>query len=326
MTFAELLSAVYDECGYGSSPATQVQTRVRRWINQGMRSVLSQPGLQRLQDRAVPYEFTTTANRAQYSVPGAQARIISITERTNDRALMPMSLEQYRVADPDPTVTSGTSVAWVPIGRVGVATQPSDSSQVFVVSTSASDTATAYVAGVLSNGEVVTDTVTMTGTTAVPFSPTAFVEITDFYLAQAAVGTVTMLEDNSGGTELARILSGTTRSSYLGFYLWPTPASAITYFVDARMRTTDLVNGEDQPPWEEDFHDLLVDYAVMRHFEHDEKPDRFIQAKARYDARLSQLKYFTQTLPGELPVAGRGRLIGHSRLGAWFPADYYTRG
>ncbi len=326
MTLSELLAAVYEDCGYGASPSTNVRTRVLRWLNVGLRTVLSQPGLQRLQDRAVPYEFTTTVDRAQYAIPDAQSRILAITDRTNDYRLLPMTLEQYRTVDPDPSVTSGTPTHYVLLGRVGVATQPGNLSAIFMDSTSASDTHTAYFVGILTSGEVVRDSVTMTGTTAVGFSPTTVIEVTDVYLSHPAVGTVTVHEDVSGGTLLATIQPGQTRAIYQGFYLWPTPSAAVTYFVDARRRTTRLVNGEDVPPWDEDFHDLLVDYAVMRHFEQDEKPERFIQAKARFEARMSAFKYFTQTVPGELPVSGRGRLIGHSRLGGYYPADTWTRG
>jgi hypothetical protein len=221
-----------------------------------------------------------------------------------------MPLEHYRRADPDPTVTSGMPVAWVPIGRMGVARQLSEAAEAVVDSTSALDVQTAYVEGVVAIN--------------IDIDVADFVEIRDFYLSKPAAGTVTLHQELEGGTELARIRPGETRADYYGFYLWPTPASAITYFVDARIRTTSLVNGGDAPPWDEDFHDLLVDYAVMRHFEKDTDDTRFIQAKSRYERRLGQLKYFTQSLPGELPVMGGGTPIGHSRLGPWFPADYWT--
>ena len=52
---------------------------------------------------------------------------------------------------------------------------------------------------------------------------------------------------------------------------------------------------------------------------------RYVDEEATWKRRMGQLKYATQTGPDELPVMG-GRVIGHSRLGAWYPADYYSRG
>lgn len=327
MEFSEILSAAYDECQYAASPAAAIVTRMKRFVNEGVRAVLGKPGLLRLADSDQPLTFATTANTARYVLPEAVARIHHITERTNDQRLIPMSLAAYRLLDPDATSSTGTPTHYVPIGRVAAATPPSDASELFVDSTSASDTNTAYLEGIITGGYLRSVSVTMTGTTAVSLSTaiTSWIEVTDFYLSAAAVGTVTLHEDASGGTELARITIGAKRPRYYGVYLWPTPAAAVTYYTDYRRALVDLTNDTDEPPLAVDAHPMLVAYAVMRETEKSDI-ERHGIAKARYEHFLSNLQYQTQTLSDEIPVAGRGRLIGRSRLGAMYPADIYIRG
>lgn len=324
MTFSEILSAVYADLNFQSSPASDVVTRIKRYVNQGARDILREPVLQRLVDSDTPYTFASVASQARYVVPEAVNRIHSIVERTNDLALQAMSLTQYRYVDPDAISTSGTPTHFVPIGRVGVAVQPSDSSNIYVDSTSASDTGTAYIEGLDSDGGRRIASVTMTGTTAVNFAASlSLVEIEDFYISANAVGTVTLHEDASGGTELAQITIGQKRPRYYAFYLWPTPAAAVTYYVDYRRELTELVQDADEPLIPSDFHDLLVQYARMREYEKT-NDGRFDVAQAQYQEGLKRLKYWTQTGAQEMPVLGRGARVGRSRLGAYYPADYWV--
>lgn len=327
MTLSEILAGVYDETGYQTSPADAVTTRLTRWVNEGVRAILGEPGLQRLADSDLPLTVASVANTARVVVPDAVARLLTLSERTNDYALRPMSLQAYRTIEPDPASTTGTPTHYVPIGRVAVAVQPSDASAVFVDSTSASDTGTAFVRGLLTGGYQRSASVAMTGTTGVNVASTisTWIEVTDFYLSANAVGTVTLTEDVEGGTELARITIGQKRPRYYAFYLWPTPASAITYYVDYRREVADLVNATDEPPLPTDFHPMLVAYAVLREREQKDDAPRVVIAKQRWHQWLSRLKYFTQTLGDELPVSGRRALVGHSRLGAMYPADTWRR-
>jgi hypothetical protein len=320
---SELLAAVYDEAAYQASPAAAVTTRITRNLNDGMRMVLSEPGLGRLVDSDDPLPVASVVNQARYVLPEAVASIRTISERTNNRTLQAMSLDAYRRREPNPTTTPGTPAWYVPIGRVAVAVQPSDASEMFVKSTSASDTGTAYVEGIITGGYRRTASVAMTGTTAVSLSAaiTSFIQIEDFYLSAAAVGTVTLLEDSGLGTELARITIGQKRPRYYAFDLWPTPAAVVTYLVDYRREVLDLVNATDEPPLPVDFHPLLVDYAVMREYGMKDDAARVVIAKQRFDLRLRRLKYQTQWASDELPVAGAPRRTGHSRLGGMYPAD-----
>lgn len=322
MTFSDILSAVYEDANHASSPASAVVTRVKRYVNEGLRAILGEPGLQRLLDSDSPYTFASVASQARYVIPEAAAKIYVIAERTNDRTLEAMSLAEYRHRMPDPTAVTGVPTHYVPIGRVGVSVQPSDASEIFVDSTSASDTGTAYLEGLITGGYRRTPSVTMTGTTAVSLNTaiTNFIELEDFYISANAVGTVTLHEDASGGTELARITIGQKRPRYYGFYLYPTPSAAVTYYTDYRKEVVELVQDADEPPLPTDYHYILVAYARMREYEK-ANDSRFKEAMDAFKTGLARLKYTTQTLADEMPIMGRGRVIGHSRLGGFYPAD-----
>lgn len=321
MTFGDILKAVYEETGYGDNPSPAVSGRVKRWINEGHRAILAEPGLARLADSDAPLTVASVASTARVVVPEAASRIVAITEHTNNVVLRAMDLPTYRQLEPNATLNTGTPTHFVPIGRVAVAAQPSNASTLLVDSTSGSDTGVAYLKGIATGGYQRSVSIDLTGTTAVAFPDSDWIEVTEFTLAQAANGTVTLVEDVEGGTELAHITPGQMRPRYYAFYLWPTPAAAITYYVDYRREIEDLSAASDEPCLPTDFHPALVAYAVMRERQQKDETERYVLAKKQYDGWISKLKYYTQTLSAELPVMGRAARVGHSRLGAYYPAD-----
>lgn len=324
MTFSEILADVYHDTGHASSPPSAIVAAFKRYINEGLRTVVLEPQIQRVLDSDTPFTVASVASQARYVIPEVAAKILGISERTNDRTLAAMHMKEYRLREPDPASMSGTPTHYVPIGRVAVAVQPSNASEIFVDSTAAGDTGTAYLEVITTGGRRRTLSVAMTGTTAVSFSAsvTDIIEIEDFYISAAAVGVVTLHEDASGGTELARITIGQKRPRYTGFYLWPTPAAAVDYLVDYEKELVELVNDADEPPFPTNFHYILSAYARMRHWE---KMDdtRFKIALAQYEHGLRRLKYVLGGNGDQLFVAGRNRRMGHSRLGAYFPADNF---
>ena len=322
MEFSAILAAAYEDLGYASSPATAVVTRLKRYANEGLQAILAEPALYGLAESDTRYTFASVADRARYSLPDGHAYIRGMRDTTNDRTLSQMSLATYRRSDPDPADHSGMPTHWVPIGRQAVAVQPSDSSAIYVDSTSASDTGTCYIEGIITGGYRRTASVTMTGTTGVAIGSVSFIEITDVYLSAAAVGTVTITEDAEGGTELARITIGQKRPNYQGFLLWPTPSGANTYVVDTRLEVELLVQDTDEPPLPRDFHPMLVKYITFRDWE-TKDDSRSMDARKQYELWLSRLKY--RLTGDELPVARNGQRAGVSRLGGYYPADTVVR-
>lgn len=327
MTVAQILTAVYDETLNSTSPSPAVTTRLTRYINDGYRLILSEPALARLYDSDVPYTFASVASQTRYAFPSYLTTIKKIRETTNDITLNAMSLDQYRRIEPDPATVTGTPTHYVPMGVVGVATQPADASAIFVKSSSAADTTqTVTVRGIRSGSNVLfANAALLTGTTAVQIGAAPdLIEITDWSLSATAVGTVTLSEDSGVGATLSTIIAGSLKSAYFAIALWPTPAAAITYSVDYRRTIFDLT-ATDTPILPDDYHQMLVDYATMREFELKGDTERVLIAKQRFEKRLTRLKYQTQWVADELPVLNSRRRVGHSRLGGQYPADTWTR-
>lgn len=326
MTLQEILQAVYADCGQAPDPGPAVKARMTRYCNEGVRVILSEPGMDRLLDSDVPYTFASVVNQARYAVPDG-ATIRHIFEQTNDRELAVLSLDGYRRYEPDPANHSGTPSHYVPMGRVAVATVPSAAAELFVKSTSASDVGWAFLEGTVTGGYTRTVSIKMTGTTAVSLATavTTFIDVTDFYISVPAVGTVTLHQTSGLGTELAQITIGQTRQWYTGFYLWPTPSAAVTYYMDTQKPISDLVQMTDEPPIPAAFHPMIPAYARMREWEQKGEMEKLLLSKQQWDRWLSRLKYAVRSMPDDLPVAGRGRRVGHSRLGSWTPADYWSR-
>ena len=324
MTKNELTQLWCDRLNYNNAPTYEVLQRCDRFLNDTLQELISEPGIGAWVSRHNPnLTFASVANQYVYGLLGSSGRIEGIQDRTNDVTLTMRSPEWWRRVCPDPTAYTGTPGEWIPLGTIGVAVQPSDASRLFVDSTSASDTQKATIEGIRTGGYPQTATVTLTGVTAIDINTatTDWVEVKKFYVNQPAVGTITLHEDASGGTELARIPIGETSTSYQGIALHPTPASAVTYYVDSEADAPFMVHGKDTPPLPARFHRVLVDGALWREYEKREDA-RERDARVRYERGVSQLRYFVTCPPDFLP-SRNGPAVGRSRLGAWLPADTY---
>lgn len=318
MTRAQLLTQLARRLNKNEALDTATQNRLVDYLNEVQREVLSKPGMRRLRDGVLT--FASVSGQSEYALPNV-AKVNRIFETTNDRLLVPMTLDQYRAINPDEASVTGPASAWVWTGaNAPVANQPADASSLFVKSTSAGDTTqTAYIEGEITGGYPRTASVTLTGTTAanVASAISTWVRITKFYLSAAPAGTITLHEDSGTGTELAQIQIGGTMQHYYTFRLYPQPTAAITYTADVTLDITDLAQSTDEPRLPRDFHDLLIAGAMVKEYE--KTDDGRIQvAAARYRTRLAELhQWMAETASGSSFL---GSERGISRLGAWFPA------
>lgn len=315
MTRAEIEAAIYRRLNKSSSPDSTTQTRIREFVNTRMRDLLSMRGMSKLRD--VQLTFTATADQALYGFGSGVAKVYRIIDQTNELALAEASPEWYRTIEPNPT--SGTSSVWVPYGIQAVMLQPSSSVTSLVVdSTAAGDTNTVYVEYLTAQpSRKRTASTTMTGATAVTVASglTAPIQVTKFYLSAVAVGEVTLLENSDTGTELARIEIGQTSSRHLRFALWPTPSTAQAYLVEAQRTLNDLAQNTDAPPFDEDFHDVLVYGACL------DECLKMDDSRASYFEGLwnDRIKAIYSAVHGQV-IPGSGTVGPRSRLGSMYPA------
>lgn len=320
MTFLEIQQDIWRRTNKQTTPDSETQTRIKAFVNQRHRSLLTEPGVDQMRDSTST--FASVASTARVALPQALTRIQAMFETTNNRRIWEKPLDWLRTVNPQQD--SGTPTNYVPKGYEAVSKQPSDASAIYVKSDSASDTGTAYIQGLRTGGILGSSSVTMTGTTAVQIgSLSDWTEISKFYVSAAAVGSITLHEDSGSGTELAQITIGRNRPYYFVVLLWPTPASVITYTFDFTREILDLVNDTDEPYLPTDFHDLLSIGGRMDEYE---KMDdsRFTTAKREYGDKYKSFQYFIHGRASErlVPRTMSGR-TGYSDLGGWYPADIY---
>jgi hypothetical protein len=320
MTLADLEADFYRRCNYNTTADSATQARARAFFNETQAEILAEPGMSALLDGTLT--FSSVASQSQYSLPHALQSIKRIRETTNDILLEPRSAQWYYANYPDPSANTGTPEFYVDLGYTGIATQPSAATEIFVDSTSGSDTNTAYVEGYRTGGYFRAESETMTGTTGVSLNAaiTDWVLLTRFYLSAAAVGDVTLQTTAAGGTELAKIPIGSTVAKYRSIVLVPTPATAITtYTVDFDWDPQNMSVATDEPILPPRFHRLLVTGARAKEYEKLDDAIRYAAAKQEFERELKKLKHFLFCSPDFKPVIGRGptRL---SRLGAYYPA------
>ncbi len=318
MTLQDLLADCYRRCQLSPTPPANVQELFRGFINDTQQELSGDPALGSLLRGQT--SFTTAAAIAEYGLPPVVGRVLSIRDTTHRRTLRAESRDWYRTQVPSPAQWSGTPDRYVHLGPATVARQPSDASDLFVKSTSALDVQILRYEAVVTGGLVRNGEVTLTGTTAVSLGVSTIESVTDWFLESDAAGTVTLLEDSGAGTELARIGIGTSRSTYQGIALAPTPSSALTYQVEYERVQSDLVIPDDSPAWlPEAFHRLLSAGARRRYWEDQNQATRYTQALTDFSTGLGRLKASVNNPPDYTLVPGTGR-GGRSDLVGEYPA------
>lgn len=319
MTLQEIERSVYRRTGYSDSPPQDVQNRVRGYINEWHRRILSLPGLTKLRDSTERLTFTSVAGQSHYALGPSVARVLTLTERANDLKLIPQSLDWYRTQEPDPGSIMGVPDYYIPLGFRQVSAQPL-STGLWAESTSDADTTqTVYVESVRDGGDPWLGSARLTGTTRVPLG-VAFdhVSVEKFYLSGVAAGVVTLWDGPLIGTLLGRILPGTTYTRSYTLILFPTPSSPLTYHLDYTRQILDMVHPTDEPLLPQDFHFLLV--LAGRADEYERKDDtRSEGAKSELAGGIQMLRHYIENPPGYFVVPGEDVFGGRSNLGPWFP-------
>lgn len=317
MTFAQILADLYRKTNYASAPASEVVTRFKAHVNETVQDLLGVPGMAAwIARQQPPVTFASVANQAVYALPLAVDRVDAIVDRTTDLRLIARSESWWRSAYPDPSADTGTPDSYIPLGFQAVSVQPTAATGLWAVSTAGGDTTqTVYVETVRTGGNPFSGSLSLNGTTRVQLgSATDHEQVTKFYLSAVGVGDIRLYDAAADGNLLATIPIGQTFARYYAFALAPTPASAITYYVDGERPLPDMANDTDQPPIPPRFHRLIVDGALWREWE--KKDDsRAASAQRRFAQGVTDLRYFLTCPPDFLPVMGT-QVRERSRLGA----------
>lgn len=321
-TVSDLLGYCYGRLNYTPTPPPTVTTRLLSFLNDAEDELLSTPGLSALLQSTIT--FASTADQAVCPLPPSVGRIIAIRDTSNQWRLKEVTADSYYQTIPNTTANTGTPDRYAVLGERSVALDPSDASELFLISSSASDTQVAHYEVILSTGQRVVGHVTVTGTSAVSLSAslTSIVQCVDLYLNSAAVGTIQLREDSGSGTVLSTIYANTLASAYLRIGLIPTPASALTYTLDYERARATLVNGTDSSLLPQAFHRLLPIGVLVR--EYQDKGDRTRYEMAMRDWILGKgaLNAYVASPPDLVVVPGDLERYP-SVLGPWTPYRPY---
>lgn len=319
MTFGELQDEVYDDCRLDSAN-TDIQARVKRYINAGHRNILRRSDLKNLRNGTL--SFTSVVGQAYYGFVEAFDVIQQFTQQTNDRYLIPKTLDWLRQMDPGLRMI-GTPTNYVDMGWQPVFQHPA-STGVWAVSTTTDTTQTVRLRGIRANGDDSPEAdAVLTGTTRVQIGTiTDYILIKAFTLSAAGAGTISLYDASTGGNELARLPIGVLGRRWKVGRLWPTPSAALAYTVDGQLTIAPLVNASDMPMLPEEYHDILTVYARRRVATWLGDVNRFQMADGEFREWIARLRAYSEFPPNFAPrVANRQSATGWNNLGGMYPAD-----
>jgi hypothetical protein len=326
VTFLDIQQAVFRRAKLQDVPSIVDQTRIRQFINQRYRQVLTKPGLDQLRDTTL--SFQTVPGQMKYGLPQALASVRDVYDLTNQRRILPRSVDWLRNTDPGLTAISSFCEHWIPIHGWGAELQELTKGGVplFVASDSAADTTqhafveTARVGGVRSMTAVAGGTL-LAGTTRVPIGTLAdHVKIVKFYLDTVPAGNVSLYDAATGGNLLSTITMGRMNARYYMLQLYPTPGASVTITVDGQRMIQDLVNPTEEPLIPEDFQMLLVHGAMYDEWRNRDD-SRANDELAEFQVILADMRHKIMNTPDLIWVqrGDRGTSERISRLGGYFP-------
>lgn len=328
MTFQAIQQAVYRRVKLPDSPSAADSTRIKQFINLWYRRLLAMPGMDRFRDTTLT--FASVANQKKYGLPQAISRVRDIYDLTNQRRVLPRTMDYLRNVDPGLTATSSFVENWIPLNGWGAELVELTSTGVglWVVSDNAADTTikvfveTIRLGGVRA-GTAVSGGTLVTGTARAAIgSLTDHIEVVKFYVDVAPAGTLSLMDAAAAGNTLSQITPGRTQARYFMLQLYPTPGAAVTYSVDCQRAIEDLVQATEEPLIHEDYHHALVHLATADEWQN-RNDDRWKDERADGMNIVSDMRHAVTTTPDELAVqrGPRGTPQRVSRLGGYFPSS-----
>lgn len=315
MILSNVLLECYDRLNFGSSPAADVTTRLTRFINSAVREVLADPILLKYRNATIP--IVTVAGMSTCALQQAIADVNRIVDRGNQFELEETDQAWIRSQDPGRLVSGSTPTNYAIVGyRTQVAAQPAASEQLYVQSTSGSDTQIANIQVVNSKGYIRAMSVNLTGATPVAIGPADSVMVKAFYLASAAAGEVFLTEVSGGGNEIARIGIGYTSARYCVLEFFPQTSTAVTLYADVQLDIVDLINGTDEPIIEDEYTEAIIHLVRAREYDKREKTTLSVQARRDAQPIINRMYFHMHARRGR---SGQGRPPRWSQLGPYYP-------
>lgn len=321
MNLGAQLTDLYARLRYPSPPAA-ITTRLKSFLNEAHRELLSLPGMERLRDDTLA--ITANANQVRTGLPPAVGRIHGITDHANNRKLEQVPISELRNLDPGQTFNSGYAFQYAVVGYRQIQVQPSAATGIWAVSSVAGDTAQkVFLEGLTTGGYhhiPASAGTTLTGMSRVQLGArTDLIQLDKFYLDTTTTGYVSLFDAVTAGNELARIEPGVLYSRYLTVEWYPVQTADVIEYVDYSRNIFDMVNSTDEPLLPPDFHYLLGLGARIKEYELLDD-GRGGQARADYERGKAALRSWVLN-DGDRIASMRPVPRRRNRLGANYPAQ-----
>lgn len=288
----------------GGDTSGDDQAMVKAAINRVYRRCLEEADLDHERRE---FSLTTVSGTAQYGMPLYVREVENIDDGTNDRVIFSISSREYDTAYPGHG-DSGAPTRAYRYGTRGVQKQIGGTPEtVKIESSSTSDAGANFkvrVTGFDASDRMITETIQLNGTTVVASTNTyASLERVTKLAATGATWT--------GFLTLKGVTSGTTFSiipiwwdspDYQWWEFYPKPDAVLTYTIRAIMRKPDLLNDEDWPEMDAEFHSLLVWGAFGEIGAAIGKSSLGDRLERRFENGLSRLASGSQTEPNRVRV------------------------
>lgn len=328
MTFLDLQQACYRRAKLQDVPSTVDQTRIKQFINQRYRQVLTKPGLDQLRD--MTFTFQTVPGQQRYGLPQALSAVRDLYDLTNQRRILPRTVDWLRNVDPGLTAISSFVENWIPFYGWGAELVELAKTGVplYVASDNAADTTqhvfleTVRLGGVRPATPVTSGGTSLTGTTRLQLGTFSdHIKVVKFYLDTAPAGNVSLYDAAVAGNLLSQITIGRTSARYYMLQMYPTPGAAVTVSVDGQRMIQDMVNPMEEPLIPEDFQMLLVHGAMYDEWRNRDD-SRANDELAEFTVILTDLRHKVMNTPDQIWVqrGPRGTAERVSRLGGYFPS------
>lgn len=243
---------------------------------------------------------TTGTNSSQYGMPLYVKYDVNFEDPETGLPLKLMTKSEYDRKYPGVSQNTGEPKRYYHVGKFGVQTQPaSQAGTVGVVSSSASDSQSTYVTVIgFLDGLLVRDKVTMTGTTKANTTQTydtleRIVKTSNGGVSW--VGNVTVTDSNSN--TIALIPHWVQSPDYLWVEFYPITDTSRQYVLRAQAFKPDMVNDDDWPEFDVDFHYLLDWGAFAQIGGVFGKPDEMLKYSGMYNNGLKSYQSLVDPQP-----------------------------
>lgn len=237
--------------------------------------------------------FSTVVDQEDYNLDSEIDRIAILRQITTPIRLIyvPDSLFYKYIPNPE-NIGSGVSRIYRLWEETGFSTNLSAADTVYVSSSSSSDgsTFTVRITGRNSSGEVITETLTMNGTTSVTSSTTfATSGLMQIVKSAATTGTVTCYR-TTGATVLSELEPDNLAPRFKRISLYPIPSAVVTMYLEYYEHYRYLVNNTDVPQLDVEWSWVLREGALAKAWEYKQNEQASVQHQTIFDRGLTMMK------------------------------------